>query len=72
MSALDGYTESEKELITELIDDLPRQLYGHDDDGWELTVNELAKVVSHVRMRKQTKSDPRQTHAIDDRQAKPI
>lgn len=72
MSALDGYTEQERDLICELVDDLPRKLYGHDDDGWESTAIDLVKIVNYVQRRKQAKLDPRQTHAVDDRQAKPL
>lgn len=72
MGAFDGYTEQERDLICELVDDLPRKLHGYDADGWESTAIDLARIVNHVQRRKRAKLDPRQTHAVDDRQAKPL
>lgn len=67
-----NYTEREKEAISQMMDDLPGLFYGRDDDIWEDTVLSLAQKIATKRLFVQGKNDPRQTHAADDRQGKPL
>lgn len=69
-----GYNQDEIDLAYMLSGEIYQRICDNDD-GWLEKAHELSALIQQVQRRHEHenfKADPRQTHATDDRQAKPL